>query len=531
MFADEGKVVIPLSGETISSVAVRSGIYIDSPCAGNGMCGKCKVVVAGSANDVTDKEKEFLSPAELSAGVRLACQVTAVPNMVVSILNHDGESIEILNSFDSKKITKSSKKVKKFGIAIDVGTTSVVVYAVDKSNGKIISSVSAINPQTSCGADVISRISCISDDNTMLEILRFALVKQLNKMILEIINEADLEIANLENIVAAGNTTMEHILLGVSPVSIGRYPFTPQFRNGQKVKCKDVGFSFCPDAEVWVMPNISGFVGGDIVAGIVYSALCSSKELSLLLDIGTNNEMVLGSSDYLVCCSAAAGPAFEGAKISAGMRGARGAIEKVSIGADDIKLSVIGDTVPKGICGSGLIDITSELVRVGVITANGKFAKKDNLPECKWKERLVAGESSKMKFILAYENEHGVHPEVALTQKDVREVQLAKGAIAAGIEIMLAELGKDISDLDRVYIAGAFGNYINLESAMNIGIIPAIPKYKVVPLGNSAGLGACLMVTNEKSRESAKEVIDTASNIELALHPKFQDIFVKNISF
>ena len=520
-----------LPGETVGELLLRQGIYIDQPCGGTGLCGKCRVILSGTIPEPTSKEKKIFSEEELSSGFRLACQAKASGGMEVTIPAQDSQSIKVLDTFENSNNTyTASHGDDGSGIAVDIGTTTIVVYLVNLGTGMTLAATSAINPQTSFGADVISRISYIGDDPDKLSQLQRAVTKRINSLIKEVFSKTGRKPSAKDSMAVAGNTTMEHIFAGVSPESIGRSPFEPQFYDSLELEASELGINAEKGVKVKLLPNIYGFVGGDIVSGIIYTGMHKSKELSLLVDIGTNNEMVLGNNDFMLCCSAAAGPALEGAKIKMGMRAAPGAIDSVKKNGRGISITTIGDMPPVGICGSGLVDAISELLKAGVITQSGRFADKEALEE-HLSSRFKGNKGKDLSFILAAEGEYGNNPEVGITQKDIREIQLAKGAIAAGAQILLDVAGKKLDQIKNVYLAGAFGNYIDIENAVRISILPDVPRERIHPVGNSAGAGACLMLKDPSLWDTAAHIIKRAEHIELANHKDFQEIFVASMTF
>lgn len=524
--------VKPITDMTIGELLLRQGIYIDQPCGGTGLCGKCRVIISGTIPEPTSKEKIIFSREELSSGFRLACQTKASGDMKITIPAQDSQSIKVLDTFENSNNTGTACRLDNgSGIAVDIGTTTIVAYLVDLGTGMTLAASSAINPQTSFGADVISRISYIGDDPEKLSELQRAVMKQINVLIKEVFSKTGRKPSAKDSIVVAGNTTMEHILAGISPESIGKSPFKPQFYDSIEFDASELGIEAENDVKVKLMPNIHGFVGGDIVSGIIYSGMHNTDELSLLIDIGTNNEMAFGNCDFMLCCSAAAGPALEGAKIKMGMRAAPGAIDSVKINGSGIKITTINDMPPLGICGSGLVDAISELLKAGVITKSGRFAKKEDIPAANLSERLTGTHGKDISFVIAREGEHGQNPEIVLIQKDIREIQLAKGAIAAGVEILLNLAGKKLDDIKNVYLAGAFGNYIDIENAVRISILPDVARERIHPIGNSAGAGACLMLKDPSLWDTAANIIKKAEHIELASHKDFQEIFIGNMSF
>ncbi|MDD4160262.1 MAG: ASKHA domain-containing protein [Synergistaceae bacterium] len=520
-----------LPGETAGELLLRQGIYIDQPCGGGGLCGKCRIILSGVLPEPTAKEKKIFSEAELASGLRLACQTKASDGMNITIPVQDSRQIKVLDSFEKGRSSAfPCSAAEGSGIAADIGTTTIVVYLIDLATGMTVAAASGINPQTSFGADVISRISYIGNDPARLAELQKAVITQINILIDEVFSKSGRKPSGKDIMAAAGNTTMEHIFAGVSPESIGRAPFKPRFCDSLELQALELGIKAERGVKVRLLPNIYGFIGGDIVSGIIYTGMHKRKELSLLVDIGTNNEMVLGNSDFILCCSAAAGPALEGAKIKMGMRAAPGAIDSVKINSSGVQITTIGGVPPIGICGSGIIDAASVLLSAGVITESGRFADKKRITE-HLAEKFKGEKGKDLSFILASEGEYGQNPEISLTQKDIREIQLAKGAIAAGTEILLENSGKKLEDIQNVYLAGAFGNYIDIENAVTVSILPDVPREKIRPVGNSAGAGACLLLKDPSLWETAAGIIKRAQHIELAEHRKFQEIFVNNLSF
>lgn len=514
-------------GDTIASVAARNEVFIDQPCAGRGNCGKCRVWIDKNAPHPTDTEKRLISEQELIDGIRLACQAQAIPGMEVRILNKVSQPVQILDSVKAKNHHEKSVGQANFAIALDIGTTTLVAYLVDKLTGDVVEAVSSMNPQAAFGADVISRISSINDNPSNLFKMQHSLVSEINTMLAKLFMHDRLRRGGVDVVVAAGNSTMEHILAGVSPACIGKAPFSPSFYDAPKLKTSEIGINIKNDPELQLIPNISGFVGGDIVSGVAYSGMARSKKISLFIDIGTNNEMVLGNSERMLCCSAAAGPALEGAKISCGMRAAAGAIEKAWFEEGDIKIKTVYDAPVKGVCGSGLVDIVAFMIGEGIIGRSGKFVNLEEISDPRLAKRLIGTKASERQFALAESRGR----LIGITQKDIREFQLAKAAIATGIELMLAESGHTIKNVDNIYLAGAFGNYLNVNNAIKAGILPDVPVDKIIPIGNSSGLGACRLAVDDCIWKQVEYIRQNTSHIELATHKDFQNKFIKNILF
>ena len=514
-------------GDTIASVAGRNGIFIDQPCAGKGDCGKCRVLVEKNAPCPTDKEKRLLSEQELISGIRLACQAAAVGGMEVKVVDKIPQKVQILDSVDRANFNEEYTGQSDLAVAIDIGTTTLVAYLIDKLTGNVIATVSSMNPQAVFGADVISRISSIEEDPSNLPKMQHSLVSEINSMMAKLLTKDRSIYCHVNTFVAVGNSTMEHIFAGISPACIGRAPFAPAFYEAPKLYASDVGIDLKNTVALKLLPNISGFVGGDIVSGIVYSGMAKSKQLSLLIDIGTNNEMVLGNSEHMLCCSAAAGPALEGAKISCGMRAASGAIEKAWRENGDIKVKTIYDAPVEGICGSGLVDVIAFMIDEGIIRPNGKFANIEDIDAPALAKRLTGVRAAERLFVLAEKKGRFI----GMTQKDIREFQLAKAAIKTGIELMLAESDFSIDDIDNIYLAGAFGSYMDISNAIKTGLLPNVPLSKITPIGNSSGLGACRFAVADGLWTLADYVRKNTAHMELATHKDFQSKFIKNLEF
>lgn len=419
-----------------------------------------------------------------------------------------------------------------YGIAFDIGTTTVVAHLWNLITGELVGINAVANPQGFYGADVISRISFAGEDQKNLELLQKRIVDSLNGMASSFIREYGIDRSQLMEFVVAGNTTMSHLLLGVDPSRLALSPFVPVFVRGVMGSAAELGLDGHRRAIYHLMPNIAGHVGSDIVAGILASGIMGKETegIHLMLDIGTNGEIVLAGKGRALACSTAAGPAFEGASIYQGMRAAEGAIEKVHI-ADDVDIHVIGDCFPKGICGSGIIDAVAELLRLGLVDKSGKFVKPERLKESNMPESIVQRfrkGSNGMEFVLAYNDQY---EDIVILQKDVREVQLAKAAIHAGIVIMMKEMGITFDDLGQVHIAGAFGNYISIESAVIIGLLPDIDRSKIVSEGNAAGIGACMTLLSKEVRKKGEQIARSIQHMELSASEDFTDEYIRAMKF
>ncbi len=415
-----------------------------------------------------------------------------------------------------------------YGVGIDIGTTTIAALLIDLESGECLGTASCTNPQSIHGGDVISRISYATDAADGLDHLQAEVISGLNASIDELVSATNVSRERIFHIVGAGNTTMEHCLLGVSPASIGRVPFEPQFYRAPRKLAKELNIRVNERAYVDLIPNIAGFIGGDLTSGIYYTKMYESEKLTLLIDIGTNNEMILGDRNFLLACSTAAGPALEGARIRDGMRAGRGAIEHVDFINGEIVYSVIGNVPPIGICGSGLVDIVYGLLKSGIVLPSGKMVAKEKAGDNRYAERLVTSDEGRAFRIAPREGDSGY---VDITQKDIREVQLAKGAIMTGVQMLLERAGKELEDVESVLLAGAFGSYMDIENAVRLGIVPDVPREKIRTIGNSAGLGCHKALLDREALDRMEEIAQTVTHIELAASPEFQEKFLRNLPF
>lgn len=417
------------------------------------------------------------------------------------------------------------------GISFDMGTTTVAGTLWDRRKGKVLGSAVRTNPQRVHGADVIARIAFCDEEPEHLNLLRSEMMDCLNDIILELCETCHVDFKEIFRVVAAGNTTMAHIFAGHHLASLARSPFEPEYTGSIVMDGTEAGLKIAPGGQVFLVPNIAGHVGGDITAGIVASRVLQEQALTLFIDIGTNGEIVLVDGDAALTCSAAAGPAFEGAAIYQGMRAAPGAIEHIAFDEKTVVFTTVENTEPVGICGSGLIDAIAEMLGCGVIDETGRIASAAELeakqPGSWLSKRLRDGEDGR-EFVLVFKSEG---EDLVITQKDVREVQLAKGAIAAGIAILLREIGAAPKQIQKVMVAGAFGSFIDKESAIRIGLLPAIDPDRIVSIGNAAGTGALMLLAAPREVRLAEEIPQKVGHIELAVSQGFQEQYLAEMNF
>ena len=419
-----------------------------------------------------------------------------------------------------------------FGVAIDIGTTTIAAYLLDLNTAEQVSVASAMNPQAQVGDDVISRISYTMENSDGLEKLRSSVVEIINKLLVELAEDAEITTDSIYEMTVVGNTCMSHLFLGLDPQYLAMAPYVPVISRSLCIDARQAGLDINPFGRVYILPNIAGYVGADSVGVVLASAINEKDELTLAVDIGTNGEIVLGSKSRMVACSTAAGPAFEGAHISHGMRAAQGAIDAVWIDDGNIGYSTIGGAKSSGICGSGLLDAIVCMVNAGILESSGRIVDSEEVPEefSLLSEKVQAGERGN-EFLLVTADESSTGEPIVVTQRDVREVQLAKGAIAAGIQTLMAQLGIGADDLDKVILAGAFGNYVRKESAISSGMIPNVPLSKIHSVGNAAGEGAKLALISTDIRHDADRIAESIEYIELTTDMAFQERFADALMF
>jgi uncharacterized 2Fe-2S/4Fe-4S cluster protein (DUF4445 family) len=418
-----------------------------------------------------------------------------------------------------------------YGMSFDVGTTSIVGSLLDLATGEELAAVGGMNPQALFGGDLMSRIAFAQFDDKKLQTLRAKGLNAINDFVREACDKAGVSHEHIYKIVIVGNTCMHHILLGIDVSHVGLAPYAPVVRDALIVPSKDLPLKVAPRAQVCTLPLVAGFVGADTMACVLATRIYDSKETRALVDIGTNGEVVMGSRDRLVACSAPAGPAFEGAQIRHGMRGAVGAIERVQID-DDVHCTVIGDQPASGICGSGLLDACAKMVDAGVMEASGLFRRKglDKLPSALAK-RLIKMADGTTEFVLVWADEAAKGENVTLTQGDVRQLQLAKSAIYSGIAMLQHVMQVGSADLHELMLCGGFGNYIDIESAVKIRLLPELPVDRISYVGNAAALGAQMALLSETERKRAIELAHRIEHVALAARPEFQEIFIEGMKF
>jgi len=574
------------AGATLLEAAQRAGVVLNTACGGAGRCGKCAVEVAGrrvlacqtavqgDAAVLVPEGTRFFEQKILEEGIsRQAAVEPAVAKRFVRVarpslqdLRSDAQRLQAAlkeatgrddwtiaaaalrelpqalrtSAFGVTAVLRGEQVIaaeggdttaELYGVAVDVGTTTVVASLVDLGTGRTAATASMTNPQAAFGDDVISRIHH-SEREGGLAALQERVVGCVNELVARLCGQGQVAAGRVYELVAAGNATMQHLLLGVPAGQLAQAPYVGAFSAGVNAAARELGVAIHPAGNVYVLPGVAGHVGGDTVAVALATAIRQGQGVALALDVGTNGEVLAAAGGRVLACSTAAGPAFEGARIRHGMRGATGAIERVRIAAD-VEIEVIGGGPAAGICGSGLIDAVAALLEAGVLEASGRLLAAGEVPpsgpEAVWR-RLVLRDGQK-EFVLAEAERSRRGEPIALSQQDVREVQLGKAAIRAGTEVLLEELGANWRQVERVYLAGAFGNYVRPASAVRLGLLGPVGLERIVPVGNAAGAGAREVLLSRSARRLAERLAREIEYVELAGRTRFEELFQKNLSF
>jgi Uncharacterized metal-binding protein len=556
-------------GERLSACIRAAGLTLETPCNGLGRCGKCRVKSWGNLYPPEKSESAFVNVSD----IRLACMARVrgevwielplkvnqlktinqgfaieveVDSPVQQVLlpapektsqaylervPYNSNSMDIYQKAGQLEQTGSLQRYgilidnwlvdlgaepgEILGVAVDIGTTGISAYLLDLATGEILRKESCLNPQTEFGGDVLSRISYCLENPQGPDQLREAILGKINVLVTDLAGSLK-RAKRVYHVVIAGNTTMLHFVLGVYSGSIAKSPYRPVFLEQIDLKAREVGIQICPEGRVTLLPSASGYVGADILAGVMATAFEKKNYPAVFLDIGTNGEIVANLDGRLIATSTAAGPALEGMNISCGCRAEEGAIDTFFIDENfELQFTTIGGSSPTGICGSGLIDITAALVKRKIVLANGRF--NPNLDS-----RIKARVRDK-KFYLT--------EMLYISQRDIRQIQLAKGAIAAGVTLLLEEAGISLDAIEEAVIAGAFGYHINPESIREIGLLPKEFKGKITFVGNSSAEGARLALINKSAMAEISKLKNRIELLELSTNPRFQDYFIKALGF
>ena len=546
-----GRQVEVATGQRLSFALLRAGVMIETPCGSRGKCRKCRVQVTEGDWPVSAAERDQLSAPELEAGFRLSCQqvvrgagsVVVVPELLISSqktgISRLGAGAAAPNDpwYDPALVPAGGRPL---GLALDIGTTTVVAALLRLDTGEELAGLSTPNPQGGFGADLMSRLSyAISGDEARAE-LQAVVVGAVNDLVTRLLRRAGCVREEIVTATLVGNTAMHHLFFGLPVEDLALAPYVPSVTDAIERRASDVGAGLAihPRGTVYALPNVAGFVGADAVAVMLACGLdAQSDEVRMAADIGTNGEISIagpsplaGGRHRLVCCSAPAGPAFEGGEISQGMRAGPGAVETVDVvrgpagEALDLAVGVIGGGEARGICGSGLLDAVAAAVAARLLDPGGRLASGPGLAALApgLAARVVEGPSGRGIAL---------GPGVILTQKDVRALQLAKGAIRSGMELAMREFGVAAGGLDALWLAGAFGNYLHPEAALACGLVPPVAREHLQPVGNAAAQGGKLALLSDGARRRAEALARSAEHIELATHPDFEGIFFEALGF
>jgi len=521
-FKPDGRQISIHSGATLMDAAGQAGIILNTICGGKGTCKKCLLKIEPTGREV------------------LACQYRVQSDLTVTIpdesrffeqkiLAHGIDTeIDAAAAIYEKYIGKASPE-KIFGIAVDIGTTSVVAKLINMFDGQCLATEATLNPQSRYGDDVISRISYADNEEKLAE-LHSVIIDCVNNLVSKLCKKTTVDAKYIYEMCVVGNTTMGHIFLKLPVTQLGQAPYKAFSLEAHDVSAGQLHLEMNPAGNIHTVENIAGFVGSDTIAVALAVDIDSADEMTLVIDIGTNGELVLGTRDKLYAASCAAGPALEGARITCGSRAAKGAIEAVVVNEDDIILDVIGNCPARSICGSGLIDAVAVMLELGIIDLTGRFAEPANLRGKLSPAILsrISEQQGEPAFVLSESNSAG---KIFLRQKDIRETQLAKAAIRAGIKLLQKRIGLEDDDIEHILLAGAFGNYIRKESALRIGLLPDVPLERIVFVGNAASSGARMALVSQQYRDKARELAGRIEYIEIAHEPEFQDVFADSILF
>jgi len=624
-FLPDRKEVEVEEGVTLFEAAEKAGVYLNSLCGGEGVCGKCRVQVTKGRAKADNRSLAFLSREEVQNGYVLACQTRVEDDLEVVIPSqsrleeeqiltgshlkeqdiwrgtspiaysepdwvsvarrpHDPASLfqplvskvylelpeptiddnipdtaRIVRELRKKlgyssyeiplpclrdlstKLRRQGWKItatvarhddmgrmlqievgdttdRNYGVALDVGTTTVVIQLAHLKTGQVMGVEGSHNLQARYGEDVLSRIAFVCAKGST-EALQRAVVKNINALIQTLSREKGIAVEDITSIVAAGNTTMSHLLLGLTPCSIRDDPYVPTVDLYPQISAGELGININPQGVLQVMPSVASYIGGDTVAGVLACGLADRPETTCLIDIGTNGEIVIGNNEWMLSCSASAGPAFEGGDTKCGMRATRGAIQKVEIADGKVTFETIGKAKPRGICGSGLIDVIYELVRNSILDIDGKFR-----PSIQ--DKRIIEEDGEREYVVAFPEETEAGRALVVAQTDIDNVIRSKGAIFAAIKSLSDYAGLTFDQLDRIYVAGGFGNYLNIDKAVGIGLLPDVPRERIEFIGNSSLMGARMALVSSYAFEKSMTISQEITNIELSHFAPFADEYM-----
>jgi uncharacterized 2Fe-2S/4Fe-4S cluster protein (DUF4445 family) len=589
VFLPDGLSALVPAGTPVLEAAAKAGVFLAAPCNGRGTCGKCGVRFEQGAPAPHQQDQDFFTAGQIEQGWRLAClhhvddpavlyaapanpgKVSFGPSADVALSPKIRKVLVRLESIRGESITweelqaaagsdlaarpgirvvqllatipfrpgieltlvvrgdrvilleEGDTRPLNFGLALDIGTTTVAAALLDLNTGRELGQRSALNRQSIYGSDVMARLTALVEDRKLLPVLQRLVLETANQLLHGLLDEAGIERDHVYEAVVAGNSCMHHLFLGLDPLTLAFAPYDARVISALEVPAADLGLHINENAIVYALPNVASFIGGDAVAATLAAGIHRSSALRCLADIGTNGEIVLGSSGRLIACSTPAGPAFEGLSISCGMLASEGAIDSVSIG-DSVVVHTICDAPARGVAGSGLIDACGQLRRSGILAENGRIRA---AAEIAGLSPTVARQILPEGFLLA----RGLGNNIVLSQKDVRELQLAKGVIFASIETLKSEMKIGNEDLADLCLAGTFGSYLRISSARDIGLVPPLPEDRIRAIGNAALAGARMCLLSTAARAEAEDLARRIEHIELPGRADFRDLFMSAMSF
>ena len=491
--------------------AIRSVMSFETPCSEKGLCGKCKVKAKGELSKVSNEELDFIEDGE-----RLSCIAKVLGDVEVEIIesssNMKRKTSGITREVD---INNKYKGIGKYGVSIDIGTTGLSAYLISLDTGEVLSKESSINPQVEYGGDVLSRISYSTSCENGIENLKNSIVGGINSLIEKMAESIKTDLSNILKVTVSANNVMLHMLLGLDATPLSQSPYKPLFTNIKVLTLNDIALNINENAEVILLPSVSAYVGADIVSGVVNCNLKKKKGKIVFIDIGTDGEIVISLNGKLYATATAAGPAFEGMNISCGSRAIKGAIDSFYIKDNKVTFTTIENSEAKSICGSGIMDIIGEFVKSNIIQKSGRINKKiENLDILKIIDKKVE-----------------IANNIYITQEDIRNIQLAKGAIYTGFKMLLNKSGEKIENIDEFIIAGSFGYHLREDTLKTIGIIPNEFNGKVSFVGNVSLEGARLALINDNILDEMKSIKSEIVSIELSMEKEFEKEFVNNLRF
>jgi len=622
-FYPDNKTIEVEKGKTILSAAISAGAYITSSCGGDGVCGRCKVIL--KKGQVLSQPTGRISLEERKRGMHLACLATIQSDLEVEVppesrldlekltqedlelrlkgLYSESEEVEPATSVlgeeifvhsplatklylelpspnledkisDLERLYRQIRRIqdipimqtglanirrlgellrysdwkvtvtlgkrngtteivliepgdtsqKNFGLAFDIGTTTISGQLVDLNTKKVLGTKATYNKQASFGSDIITRI-IYAQEQDGLEKLHHAVIDGMNQMIQELVQEHNIDLNDVNCVLCAGNTTMVHLLLRVEPTYIRREPYVPTANFVPTIRASEAGIKINPRGLLSCVPGVSSYVGGDTAAGVLSSGLYKEEDLSILIDIGTNGEIALGNKDFLIAAAASAGPAFEGSGVSCGMRASKGAIQKVKIAPGDFKVNynTIGDVKPRGICGSGYIDIVAQMLGAGIIDKSGKIKAGDS--------RCVRNGESGREFVVAFKEESDATSDIVITETDIENLKRAKAAIYSATSVLTKHMNLDFSNIKKFFIAGGFGTYLDIDNAVAMGLLPDLEKSRFMFIGNSALAGSRQILLSYEAMKTVNEIARKITYFELSVDPGYMDEYMAALFF